>query len=62
MSAEDFSFMLQKKPGAYVLLGQGAMGHLSPIHTAEYSFNDDLLPIGAAFFIELLRERVNLRT
>ncbi|WJR80956.1 M20 aminoacylase family protein [Bradyrhizobium sp. NP1] len=50
MAAEDFAFMLQQRPGAYLLIGQGT-GPASPmVHHPEYDFNDDILPIGASLF------------
>jgi len=51
MGAEDFSFMLQVKPGAYFRLGQG--GHAF-LHNSRYDFNDDVLPLGAAMFASLV--------
>jgi hippurate hydrolase len=61
MGAEDFSFMLQEKPGCYVFIGNGegdhrATGHgLGPcqLHNASYDFNDQLLPIGASYWVRL---------
>ncbi|MET3136070.1 amidohydrolase [Undibacterium sp. GrIS 1.2] len=61
MDAEDFAFMLQAKPGCYVFLGNGDgehrdMGHgLGPcnLHNPSYDFNDDLLPIGATYWVRL---------
>ncbi|MFZ6731258.1 M20 aminoacylase family protein [Undibacterium sp. Ji42W] len=61
MGAEDFSFMLQAKPGCYVFLGNGDGGHrdmghgLGPcnLHNPSYDFNDDLLPIGATYWVRL---------
>ncbi|MET3115880.1 amidohydrolase [Undibacterium sp. GrIS 1.8] len=61
MGAEDFAFMLQAKPGCYVFLGNGDgehrdMGHgLGPcnLHNPSYDFNDDLLPIGATYWVRL---------
>lgn len=61
MGAEDFAFMLQQKPGCYVFIGNGegehrAMGHgLGPcnLHNPSYDFNDDLLPIGATYWVRL---------
>ncbi len=50
MGAEDFSFMLQVKPGAYLRVGQGAengVGSCS-LHNSRYDFNDEILPLGAA--------------
>jgi amidohydrolase len=61
MGAEDFAYMLQAKPGCYVFLGNGegdhrAGGHgLGPcqLHNASYDFNDQLLPIGASYWVKL---------
>jgi hippurate hydrolase len=61
MGAEDFAFMLQKKPGCYVFLGNGegqhrGAGHgLGPcnLHNPSYDFNDALLPIGATYWVKL---------
>ena len=51
MGAEDFSYMLQQRPGAYVLLGQGETAGL---HHPNYDFNDDIAPIGASYFARLV--------
>ena len=66
MGAEDFAYMLQEKPGAYIFLGNGdtsgghrTTGHgLGPctLHNPSYDFNDDLIPIGATFW-QLLAKR-----
>ena len=64
MGAEDFSFMLQAKPGAYLFIGNGdgdhrAHGHGAgpcELHNASYDFNDHLLPQGAAYWV-LLAQR-----
>ena len=64
MGAEDFSFMLQQKPGAYLIIGNGdgdhrAVGHgLGPctLHNPNYDFNDDLIPLGGSFWVRLARE------
>ncbi|AMP07272.1 M20 aminoacylase family protein [Collimonas pratensis] len=61
MGAEDFAFMLQNKPGCYVFIGNGEGAHrdsghgLGPcnLHNASYDFNDDLLPIGASYWVNL---------
>jgi amidohydrolase len=61
MGAEDFAFMLQAKPGCYVFIGNGDgvhrhAGHgLGPcnLHNPSYDFNDDLLPIGATYWVRL---------
>ncbi|MCF6315279.1 MAG: M20 family metallopeptidase [Marinosulfonomonas sp.] len=54
MGAEDFSYMLEKRPGAYLFLGQGA----GPgVHNTGYDFNDEISPIGASFFVRLVETR-----
>jgi amidohydrolase len=56
MGAEDFSFMLQKKPGAYMRLGQGAnagSGTNCFLHNSRYDFNDAVIPLGSAMFAGL---------
>ena len=51
MGAEDFAYMLEARPGAYVFLGQGD----SPMcHHPMYNFNDEIAPIGASFFARLV--------
>lgn len=51
MGAEDFSYMLEERPGAYIFLGQGDSAGL---HHPEYDFNDELSPIGASYFVKLV--------
>ena len=51
MGAEDFSYMLQARPGAYLFLGQGPGAGL---HHPAYDFNDEIAPIGASFFARLV--------
>lgn len=62
MGAEDFSFMLQAKPGAYLRLGQGgANGDLScGLHNSRYDFNDAVLPLGAAIHAGLIEHSMPL--
>jgi hippurate hydrolase len=63
MGAEDFAFMLEKVPGCYVFIGNGdgdhrALGHgMGPchLHNPSYDFNDHLLPIGASYWVHLVR-------
>ncbi|SFP47485.1 M20 aminoacylase family protein [Tranquillimonas alkanivorans] len=51
MGAEDFAYMLQARPGAYLFLGQGE----GPFcHHPAYDFNDEIAPIGASFFVRLV--------
>ena len=53
MGSEDFAYMLQERPGTYFFLGSKVTGEEKPLHHPAYNFNDDLLPIGAAFWTEL---------
>lgn len=65
LTAEDFAFMLQAKPGAYCFIGngegEGEGEHRLPghgagdcvLHSASYDFNDDILPLGAAYWVRL---------
>ena len=59
MGAEDFSFMLQSKPGAYLRLGQGGEGN-SFLHNSRYDFNDDILPLGSALHVGLVEQSMPL--
>lgn len=63
MGAEDFSYMLERIPGCYAFIGNGDGGHreqghgLGPcmLHNPSYDFNDAIIPIGAAYFVNLAR-------
>ncbi|MBI5276421.1 MAG: amidohydrolase [Burkholderiales bacterium] len=59
MGAEDFSFMLQAKPGAYLRIGQGGEGSCM-LHNARYDFNDDILPLGSALHASLVERSLPL--
>jgi hippurate hydrolase len=53
MGSEDFAYMLAERPGSYFFLGSRVTGDEKPLHHPGFNFNDDLLPIGAAFWTEL---------
>src|SRR5262245_19402674 len=53
MGAEDFSYMLNARPGAMLWLGNGAAESGAFLHSANYDFNDEAIPIGASFFARL---------
>ncbi|HWI84526.1 M20 aminoacylase family protein [Ramlibacter sp.] len=67
MGAEDFAFMLQAKPGAYCFIANGdgshrEMGHgAGPcmLHNPSYDFNDDLIPLGATYWVRLAEAWLN---
>ena len=54
MGAEDFSFMLNERPGCYIWLGQGGGPAKAMVHNPTYDFNDEVLPIGASWFATLV--------
>jgi amidohydrolase len=54
MGAEDFAYMLQAKPGCYVWLGNGMGEGGCMLHNPLYDFNDDVLPIGATYWVRLV--------
>ncbi|MFL6934705.1 MAG: M20 aminoacylase family protein [Xanthobacteraceae bacterium] len=51
MGAEDFSFMLQARPGAFIFVGNGDSAGL---HNPAYDFNDDVIPVGASYWARLV--------
>jgi amidohydrolase len=59
MSSEDFAFMLQEKPGCYVFLGNDGDGPGGcGLHNPQYDFNDDILTIGADFWVRLVESEM----
>jgi hippurate hydrolase len=60
MGAEDFAFMLDKRPGAYFRIGQGGAESGCFLHNPRYDFNDEILPLGAALFVRLAERSLPL--
>ncbi|MFO1192095.1 MAG: M20 aminoacylase family protein [Rhodoferax sp.] len=62
MGAEDFSFMLQVKPGAYLRIGQGDENGVGScfLHNSRYDFNDEILPLGSALHAGLVEQGMPL--
>ncbi|MBU2982041.1 amidohydrolase [Lentibacter algarum] len=58
MPAEDFSEMLEAKPGCYVFIGNGPSADL---HNPHYNFNDEILPVGASWFATMAETRMSLK-
>jgi len=54
MGSEDFSFMLQEKPGCYVWLGNGSSDGNCLLHNPHYDFNDEILTVGASYWVKLV--------
>ena len=56
MGAEDFSFMLRERPGAYLRIGQGGAASGCFLHNTRYDFNDAILPLGAALYARMAQQ------
>jgi amidohydrolase len=54
MGSEDFAFMLQKKTGCYIWIGNGSSENSCLLHNPHYDFNDAILPVGAAYWVKLV--------
>ena len=55
MGGEDFAFMLQERPGAYILVGNGPGAQ---VHHPEYDFNDEAIPVGCSWWAEIVERRM----
>ncbi|MGR3824744.1 MAG: M20 aminoacylase family protein [Salipiger marinus] len=55
MGGEDFAFMLEERPGAYILVGNG---DTAPVHHPAYNFNDDAIPAGCSWWAEIVERRM----
>ena len=55
MGAEDFSFMLNERPGAYIFLGNG---DTAMVHHPAYNFDDSAIPFGASWYAEMAETRM----
>jgi hippurate hydrolase len=54
MGSEDFAFMLQEKPGCYIWIGNGSSENSCLLHNPHYDFNDEILPVGVAYWVKLV--------
>jgi hippurate hydrolase len=55
MGAEDFSFMLNKRPGAYIFLGNG---DTAMVHHPAYNFDDNAIPFGSSWYAGMVESRM----
>lgn len=55
MGGEDFAFMLEERPGAYILVGNG---DTAAVHHPEYNFNDEIIPAGCSWWAEVVERRM----
>ncbi len=53
MGSEDFAYMLQEKPGAYIWIGNGDGEGSCMVHNPGYDFNDEILPLGATWWVKM---------
>jgi hippurate hydrolase len=60
MGSEDFSFMLNEKPGCYVRMGNGSVGEHGGVvvHNPQYDFNDEALSYGASYWAMLVEKEL----
>jgi amidohydrolase len=56
MGAEDFSFMLNAKPGSYIMMGTGRTANDPSLHHPKFDFNDEMLPTGASYWVALTEQ------
>ncbi len=56
MGSEDFAFMLQERPGSYIWIGNGDVEGSCMLHNPGYDFNDEILPIGATYWVNMAEE------
>ena len=57
MGGEDFAYMLEERPGAYILVGNGDS---APVHHPAYDFNDEVIPAGCSWFAGIAEARMPL--
>ena len=58
VASEDFSFMLEKVPGCYFNIGNGAGEGACEVHNPAYDFNDDALALGSSVFARIVETRL----
>ena len=59
MGSEDFAFMLQEKPGSYIWIGNGDREGSCMLHNPGYDFNDEILPIGATYWVNIAEDTLS---
>ena len=58
MGGEDFAYMLEQRPGAYIWVGQGTGPDSVHVHNPHYDFNDEILPVGASLLARLVESEL----
>ena len=62
MGAEDFAYMLEKKPGAYIWLGAGEGKSGCMLHNSKYDFNDKIIPLGISYWCNLVQNQLSVES
>ena len=62
MGAEDFAYMLEKKPGAYIWLGAGEGKSGCMLHNSKYDFNDEIIPLGISYWYNLVENQLSVES
>ena len=58
--SEDFAHLAAAKPGCFVLMGNGTQGeNARPLHSSDYDFNDEALPVGSSFWVQLVEQQLS---
>ena len=60
MGAEDFAYMLENKPGAYIWLGAGSGKSGCMLHNSKYDFNDKIIPLGISYWCNLVHNQLSI--
>jgi len=55
---EDFAYMLKRRQGAFIRIGNGEAS--AGVHTPLYDFNDEVIPYGVAYWVELVKQELRL--
>ena len=57
---EDFAYMMEQRPGAFIFLGNGVNpdGSMHQVHTPQYNFNDAIIPTGAAYWVSVVQQEL----
>lgn len=61
MGSEDFAYMLQERPGAFLRIGNGPTNGGKILHSATYDFNDENLVVGSAFWARLAERYLSIQ-
>ena len=59
--SEDFGYMLEEKPGCYMLIGNGPSDGDCLLHNPHYDFNDEIIPLGASYWVGLVEQELQAR-